>query len=78
MKNELQYYSLKQVDDTFLPFTVDGPTDTPPIKDFDSPQGDYKDCTKTWEAPVVPEMDKKLKKQRLEARKAELAQAKDE
>lgn len=67
-----------QVDEAFLPFTVNATTLTPPIKDFDSPQGDYKDCTKTWESFYVPEVDKKLRKQRAAARDAEWSKVKKE
>lgn len=67
-----------KVDEAFLPFTVNATTLTPPIKDFDSPQGDYKDCTKTWESFYVPEVDKKLRKQRAAARDAEWSKMKKE
>ncbi len=61
-----------------LPFSADGTTLTPPIKDYDSPDGLYVDVTRTWEPPVVPEMDKKLKKERAQRLAAEKeAQAKE-
>lgn len=57
---------------------MNGPTITPPIKDFNIPQGDYKDSTKTWDPPVIPEMDKKLKKLRAASRKAEMDKQKED
>ncbi|XP_059053328.1 large ribosomal subunit protein mL40 [Achroia grisella] len=32
-----------------LPFSVSGPVDTPPIKGYDSPDGEYIDISKKWD-----------------------------
>jgi len=37
-----------QINPTQLPFTVCGPVQTPPIKGYDSPDGEYVDISKKW------------------------------
>jgi predicted membrane-bound dolichyl-phosphate-mannose-protein mannosyltransferase len=39
---------LLQINPTQLPFTVRGPVKTPPIKGYDSPDGEYSDVSKKW------------------------------
>ncbi|KAK7073295.1 39S ribosomal protein L40, mitochondrial [Halocaridina rubra] len=38
-----------QLDPMLIPYRAKGPDDTPPIKDYDAPDGEYKDETKKWE-----------------------------
>lgn len=38
-----------QLDPMLLPYRAKGPVRTPPIKDFDAPDGEYIDETKKWE-----------------------------
>lgn len=37
-----------QIDPTFLPVKMEGPADTPAVKDYDSPDGVYDDISKKW------------------------------
>ncbi|KAI4474296.1 hypothetical protein M0802_015678, partial [Mischocyttarus mexicanus] len=52
-ESEELYNEAIQIDLTFLPYLNRGPCCTPPIKDYDSPDGEYKDMTikypgETW------------------------------
>ena len=38
-----------QLDESLIPLEVKGPVATPPIKDFDPPDGDYYDTTKVFD-----------------------------
>lgn len=38
-----------QVDETLIPVTIKGPTLSPPIKDYDSPDGEYTNTSFKWE-----------------------------
>lgn len=38
-----------QMDPELVPFTGGGPVLTPPIADYDCPDGDYTDTTRKWE-----------------------------
>ncbi|XP_063861064.1 LOW QUALITY PROTEIN: large ribosomal subunit protein mL40-like [Scylla paramamosain] len=38
-----------QVDPALLPFRAKGPVATPPIKDYDTPDGEYYNITKKWD-----------------------------
>jgi large subunit ribosomal protein L40 len=37
-----------QINPAQLPFTVRGPVKTPPIKGYDSPDGEYTNVSKKW------------------------------
>lgn len=47
------------MDETLLPITLNGPTFTPPIKDYDSPDGEYIDVTRKWDPPKFQLVEKK-------------------
>ena len=38
-----------QIDPELVPFEVKGPLATPPVKDYDAPDGDYIDTTKVFD-----------------------------
>lgn len=42
------YEAAIQPDLDLLPFHVEGPTATPPIENYDSPDGEYANVTKKW------------------------------
>jgi len=44
----VRYAHAVQLDTTLLPYAVDGPTLTPPIRQYHAPDGEYKDTTKQW------------------------------
>lgn len=46
--NPKLFESAVKFDSTFNNFIIYGPTITPPIKDYISPDGEYIDTTKTW------------------------------
>ncbi|XP_015109288.1 39S ribosomal protein L40, mitochondrial [Diachasma alloeum] len=48
-ESEELYQAAIEVDLSFLPHDVQGPVSTPPIKEFDSPDGEYIDITKKYE-----------------------------
>jgi len=60
-ESEFLYEEAIKIDQTFLPFSCKGPTETPPIKDYDSPDGEYKDVSRNWDKPVFV-IDEKTKK----------------
>lgn len=43
-----------------LPSIIEGPSLTPPIEGYKSPDGDYKDITKQWVQPELPLLIKKF------------------
>ncbi|KAL7070206.1 hypothetical protein ACQ4LE_010197 [Meloidogyne hapla] len=43
-----------------LPSIMEGPSLTPPIEGYKSPDGDYKDVTKQWVQPELPPLIKKF------------------
>lgn len=45
----LYIFFVLQLDEALLTYSATGPTETPPIKDFDSPDGEYIDVTKKFE-----------------------------
>ncbi|PNF35846.1 hypothetical protein B7P43_G09401 [Cryptotermes secundus] len=45
-ESEELYQAAIQINPTLLPFTVRGPVKTPPIKGYDSPDGEYTDVSK--------------------------------
>ncbi|XP_064650884.1 large ribosomal subunit protein mL40-like [Lineus longissimus] len=47
-ESEELYQKAIQIDSKLIPFKKSGPVDTPPIKDYDCPDGDYTDTTKTY------------------------------
>uniref|UniRef100_A0A1B6KI01 Large ribosomal subunit protein mL40 n=1 Tax=Graphocephala atropunctata TaxID=36148 RepID=A0A1B6KI01_9HEMI len=47
-ESEELYQEAIQVDPALLPFSVRGPVVTPPIPDYESPDGEYVDITKKW------------------------------
>ncbi|GFG36580.1 hypothetical protein Cfor_06193 [Coptotermes formosanus] len=47
-ESEELYQAAIQINPTQLPFTVRGPVRTPPIKGYDSPDGEYLDVSKKW------------------------------
>lgn len=55
------YEEAVKINENLLPITINGPTFTPPIKNYGSPDGEYVDITKKWEAPKLPDLDTKKK-----------------
>ncbi|KAG8281134.1 39S ribosomal protein L40, mitochondrial [Homalodisca vitripennis] len=47
-ESEELYQEAIQIDPALLPFVVQGPVVTPPIPDYESPDGEYVDITKKW------------------------------
>ncbi|XP_049812097.1 39S ribosomal protein L40, mitochondrial-like isoform X1 [Schistocerca nitens] len=47
-ESEELYQEAIQIDPALLPFTKKGPVLTPPIKDYESPDGEYIDTSKKW------------------------------
>uniref|UniRef100_A0A1B6JCZ3 Large ribosomal subunit protein mL40 n=1 Tax=Homalodisca liturata TaxID=320908 RepID=A0A1B6JCZ3_9HEMI len=47
-ESEELYQEAIQIDHALLPFVVQGPVVTPPIPDYESPDGEYVDITKKW------------------------------
>ncbi|GLV40523.1 mitochondrial ribosomal protein L40 [Carabus blaptoides fortunei] len=47
-ESEELYQEAIQIDARLLPFIARGPVSTPPIINYDSPDGDYNDITKKW------------------------------
>nr|XP_018917687.1 PREDICTED: 39S ribosomal protein L40, mitochondrial [Bemisia tabaci] len=43
------YEAAIQIDPELLPYSTEGPVYTPPVKDYDSPDGEYLDVSKKWE-----------------------------
>ncbi|XP_076350232.1 mitochondrial ribosomal protein L40 [Tachypleus tridentatus] len=48
-ESEELYQEAIQVDSALIPFKVSGPVQTPPIKNYDPPDGEYTDITKRWD-----------------------------
>ncbi|XP_065167078.1 large ribosomal subunit protein mL40 [Atheta coriaria] len=48
LESEELYQEAIQPDFTLLPFKSEGPDNTPPIKDYEAPDGDYVDVSKVW------------------------------
>ncbi|XP_026480573.1 39S ribosomal protein L40, mitochondrial-like [Ctenocephalides felis] len=48
-ESEELYLEAVQIDQELLPFTTTGPTITPPIKNYESPDGEYIDISKKWD-----------------------------
>ncbi|XP_031618563.1 39S ribosomal protein L40, mitochondrial [Contarinia nasturtii] len=49
LESEVLYQAAIQPDENLLPVTLKGPVNTPPIKNYDSPDGEYKDVSKKWD-----------------------------
>ncbi|PSN33246.1 39S ribosomal protein L40 [Blattella germanica] len=47
-ESEELYQAAIQINPLQLPFITHGPVYTPPIKDYDSPDGEYSDISKKW------------------------------
>ncbi|XP_056637555.1 39S ribosomal protein L40, mitochondrial [Diorhabda sublineata] len=47
-ESEELYQEAVQSDFQLLPFVCQGPVETPPIKHYNSPDGDYQDVSKKW------------------------------
>ncbi|ESO06603.1 hypothetical protein HELRODRAFT_155730 [Helobdella robusta] len=48
-ESEELYQMALQIDEKLIPFERQGPTDTPPIKDYTPPDGDYIDTTRKFD-----------------------------
>lgn len=44
------YNNYFQLDALLLPYTAEGPLHTPPIENYDVPDGDYQDVSKKWDS----------------------------
>lgn len=53
-ESEDLYQQAIQPDSTLIPITVVGPVSTPPIKGYDSPDGEYVNLRKNWEINELP------------------------
>lgn len=47
-ESEELYQEAIQIDFQLIPFKAQGPVETPPIKNYDVPDGDYKDVSRKW------------------------------
>ncbi|XP_067012899.1 large ribosomal subunit protein mL40 [Anabrus simplex] len=47
-ESEELYLEAIQIDPGLIPFETKGPVHTPPIKDYDSPDGEYVDISRKW------------------------------
>ncbi|CAG7836685.1 unnamed protein product [Allacma fusca] len=43
------YQAAIAIDETYIPFQSTGPVETPPFKDYNTPEGDYIDISRNWE-----------------------------
>ncbi len=48
-ESEDLYQAAIQIDPELVPFKAVGPVSSPPIKNYESPDGDYTDISKKWE-----------------------------
>lgn len=55
------YEEALQIDPTLIPFQMAGPVETPPIKNYDHPEGEYVDITKQY-LPIVSSEEKLVKR----------------
>ncbi|XKL63177.1 hypothetical protein PGB90_005541 [Kerria lacca] len=65
------YEEAIKIDETLLPFTAEGPTETPPIKNYEIVDGEYIDVSRKWDPPKIPDLDKKVKQEMLKKIKEE-------
>ncbi|XP_053658998.1 39S ribosomal protein L40, mitochondrial [Anopheles marshallii] len=49
LESEELYQQAIQLDPTLVPFLAQGPVVTPPIKDYEQPDGEYIDVSRKWE-----------------------------
>uniref|UniRef100_A0A182QWZ8 Large ribosomal subunit protein mL40 n=1 Tax=Anopheles farauti TaxID=69004 RepID=A0A182QWZ8_9DIPT len=49
LESEPLYQQAIQPDQTLVPFSAQGPVATPPIKDYEQPDGEYIDVSRKWE-----------------------------
>lgn len=49
MVSEGLYQAAIAIDESYLPFQSVGPVETPPLKDYNCPEGDYIDISRKWE-----------------------------
>lgn len=47
--SEELYQAAIQIDESFLPYQFTGPVETPPIENYQSPDGEYTDISKKWD-----------------------------
>lgn len=47
--SEQLYQEAIKLDDSFLPYELTGPVETPPIENYESPDGEYNDISKKWD-----------------------------
>lgn len=47
--SESLYQAAIEIDESFLPYQLTGPVETPPIENYESPDGEYLDISKKWE-----------------------------
>jgi len=47
-ESEELYQEAIQIDPMLLPFKTEGPVNTPPIQNYEVPDGDYQDISKKW------------------------------
>lgn len=47
--SETLYQAAIEIDESFLPYQLTGPVETPPIKNYQSPDGEYIDVSKKWD-----------------------------
>ncbi|XP_055932511.1 39S ribosomal protein L40, mitochondrial-like isoform X2 [Argiope bruennichi] len=62
------YEEALQPDPALIPFKMTGPVETPPIDDYDYPDGEFIDVTKVYQ-PIVPSDPQKQKKLGLHKKK---------
>lgn len=43
------YQAAIEIDESLLPYQLTGPVETPPIENYQSPDGEYIDISKKWE-----------------------------
>lgn len=48
-ESEELYQAAIQLDETLIPFKSKGPVETPPIENYESPDGEYIDISRKWE-----------------------------
>lgn len=47
--SEELYQAAIEIDETLLPYTLKGPVETPPIENYQSPDGEFIDISKKWD-----------------------------
>lgn len=47
--SEELYQAAIEIDESFLPYQLTGPVETPPIENYQSPDGEYNDISKKWD-----------------------------